>query len=62
MKASRVFVLTIFMLLLSAAAAEGCTCGYESPADAFKGATAVFVGRVVRVEPDAAKVTEAGQT
>jgi hypothetical protein len=61
-KASRVFVLTVFVLLVSAAAAEGCTCGYESPAEAFKGATAVFVGRVARVEPEADKVTGAGQT
>lgn len=51
------------MLLLSAAAAEGCVCGYESPAAAFKGATAVFVGRVVRTaEHDADKVSGAGQT
>jgi hypothetical protein len=62
-KASRVLPLTIFLLLLSAARAEGCTCGVESPADAFDGATAVFVGRVVRTaEHEADKVSEAGQT
>jgi hypothetical protein len=55
-KASRVYVLTIFVLLLSAARAEGCECvGYPSPAQAFNGATAVFVGRVVRAEPGTAK-------
>jgi hypothetical protein len=55
-KAIRVFVLTTLMLLLSAAAAEGCECvDYPSPAQAFNGATAVFVGRVVRAEPGTAK-------
>ena len=62
MKASRVFVLTIFTLLLSAARAEGCTCGYESPADAFNSATAVFVGRVVSAKPESPKYAEEGQT
>lgn len=52
-KASRVFVLTIFPLLLPAASAEARSCiGYPSPAAAFKGATAVFVGRVTRTTPE----------
>ena len=50
------------MLLLSTAAAEGCTCGYESPAEAFDRATAVFVGRVVSAKPESPKYAEEGQT
>ena len=62
-KASRVFVLTIILLLMSAASASACTCGgYPSPAQAFNGATAVFVGRVVRATPESPKYAEEGQT
>lgn len=51
------------MLLLSAARAEGCVCGgHPSPAEALNRATAVFVGRVVRVTPEPSKVSDAGQT
>lgn len=50
------------MLLFAAACAEGCTCGYESPADAFNSATAVFVGRVVSAKPESPKYAEEGQT
>lgn len=62
MNASRVLPLTIFLLLLSAARAEGCTCGVPSPADAFNSATAVFVGRVVSAKPETPKYAEEGQT
>lgn len=50
------------MLLFGAASAEGCTCGYPSPAEAFNYATAVFVGRVVRATPESPKPAEEGQT
>ena len=56
MKAIRVFSLTFFLLLLSAARAAACECvGYPSPAEAFNSATAVFVGRAVRAEPGTLK-------
>lgn len=56
MKASRVFVLTIVLLLLPAASARACSCFvYPSPAEAFEGATAVFVGRVARATPETSK-------
>ncbi|HVF68848.1 MAG TPA: hypothetical protein VM914_14355 [Pyrinomonadaceae bacterium] len=60
MKASRVFALTIFLLLLSAATAEACTCAAPpSPAEAFNAATAVFVGRVVGMEEKEAQAAVA---
>ena len=53
MKAARVFIFAVVLLLLPAARAEACSClSYPSPGEAFEGAAAVFVGSVVRATPE----------
>ena len=59
MRLKRALIFAVALLPLAAARAEACTCGgYPSPAEARASADAVFVGTVVRAEPDTAEKAE----
>lgn len=59
MRLGRALIFAVALLPLAAARAEACSCfGYPSPADAYAGAVAVFVGSVVRATPDTAEKAE----